>query len=355
MNLFDLGWNDYWKNQFLQYQKPNYEAARVASQHKNSYIVYSEKGEKKALVSGRFFHQAQEKDDFPAVGDWVYIEAVDESSSTIHGILPRQSKFSRKSAGEKTEEQIVGTNINTIFLVMGLDQDLNLRRLERYLLLVWESQSQAVIVLSKADLCSNKEEKLAEVNSIAMGVPVLTTSAIEEMGLENLQPFLKRGQTVALLGSSGVGKSTLINKLLGYERQKTQDVRQFKDSGKHTTTYRELILLSEGGLIMDTPGMRELQLWGSQDSLEGTFEDIESLAEECLFRNCQHQGEPGCVIQEALEKEELDESRWQSYQKLQRELHFLDRKKDQKAHLAEKEKWKKITKDYRKRPNKRHL
>ncbi|MBE9128854.1 MULTISPECIES: ribosome small subunit-dependent GTPase A [unclassified Coleofasciculus] len=350
MNLELLGWSQFFANSLDSQWQDDYTVGRVALEHKNTYILYTEHGELPAEVTGKLRYQATGRQDFPAVGDWVVISLRDGGKqATIHAILPRKSKFSRKIAGGKTEEQIVATNIDTAFLVAGLDGDFNLRRLERYLVLVWESGANPVIVLNKADLCNDAEERRQDVEAIAFGVPIVVLSATKNQGLDALTPYLKPGQTVALLGSSGVGKSTLTNQLVGKFVQAVGDVRRGDDRGRHTTSHRELILLPSGGLLIDTPGMREIQIWAGDDSLQDTFADINAIAKQCRFRNCQHDLEPGCAVQQALEDSTLDYQRFLSYQKLQKELDYLDRKQDQKASLVEKEKWKKITKSLRKK------
>ncbi|MEA5626811.1 ribosome small subunit-dependent GTPase A [Nostoc sp. UHCC 0251] len=348
MNLDCLGWSDFFTHSFAPYSQQGFNVGRVAIEYRNTYIVYSEQGELIAEVAGKLRHQATQPQDFPAVGDWAIVQAREsEGRATIHGILPRKSKFSRKIAGSKTEEQIVAANVDTVFLVCGLDSDFSLRRIERYLILAWESGANPVIVLNKADLCNSLDEYISEVEAVAIGVPILVLSATTNQGLDALKSYLQAGQTVALLGSSGVGKSTITNQLKGASVQAVQSVRRGDDRGRHTTTNRELILLPTGGLIIDTPGMREIQIWAGDESLQGTFADIETLAAECRFRNCQHNNEPGCAVQEALLKGELDYSRFLSYQKLQKELNYLVRKQDQRAQLAEKERWKKINKAMR--------
>jgi ribosome biogenesis GTPase len=345
MNLHSLGWSSFFAHSYEPYCKQGFTVGRVAIAHRNSYFLYTEQGELTAEVTGKLRHQAVGIQDFPAVGDWVVARAIEvEKQATIYAVLPRKSKFSRKMAGGKTEEQIVAANVDTIFLVSGLDHDFNLRRIERYLILTWESGANPVIVLNKADLCDRIDERIAEVAAIAFGVPIVILSATNQQGLDALKPYLQPGQTVALLGSSGVGKSTITNQLSGADNQAVQSVRQGDDRGRHTTTHRELILLPTGGLIMDTPGMREIQVWAGEAGLQETFADIEALAEECRFRNCQHENEPGCAIQQALIEGTIDDSRFLNYQKLQRELSYLARRQDQRANLAEKEKWKKIHK-----------
>lgn len=348
MNLNCLGWSDYFAHSFEPYRQQGFSVARVAIEYKNIYTLYSEQGELSAKVAGKLRHQAIQPQDFPAVGDWVIIQVRDsEKQATIHEILPRKSKFSRKTVGNKTEEQIVAANVDTVFLVSGLDGDFNPRRIERYLILAWESGANPVIVLNKSDLCNSLESYLAQVEAIAIGVPIVVLSATNLQGLDALAAYLQPGQTVALLGSSGVGKSTITNQLKGEFVQAVQSVRQGDDRGRHTTTHRQLILLPTGGLIIDTPGMREIQIWAGDESLQETFADIETLAQECRFRDCQHHQEPGCAVQQALAEELLDYSRFLSYQKLQKELAYSARKQDQRAQLAEKERWKKIHKAMR--------
>ncbi|MBD1996103.1 ribosome small subunit-dependent GTPase A [Leptolyngbya sp. FACHB-541] len=351
MNLSELGWSDFFAHSFEAYRVQGYTVGRVALEHKQAYTLYAEQGELSATVSGKLRHQATAAEDFPAVGDWVVVRIRDEGQATIHAILPRKSKFSRKTVGGKTQEQIVAANIDTVFLVAGLDHDFNLRRIERYLVLAWESGATPVILLNKADLCDAVEERVLEVEEVAIAVPIVVLSAAQNQGLDALQPYLKPGQTSALLGSSGVGKSTLTNQLVGTAQQSVQPVRQGDSRGRHTTTHRELLLLPSGGCIIDTPGMREIQIWSEGAGLEETFTDIEALAEECRFRDCQHQQEPGCAVRQALEAGALDERRFASFQKLQKELNYLIRKQDQRATLAEKEKWKQITKSLRKMNN----
>ena len=348
MNLEQLGWSDYYAHSFEPYCQQGFTVGRVAVEYRNTYFLYTAQGELSAEVTGKLRYQATGAQDFPVVGDWVVIQVREpEKRATIHTILPRKTKFSRKIAGSKTQEQIVATNIDTVFLVSGLDGDFNPRRIERYLILAWESGANPIIILNKADLCEDIEERIAQVEAIALGIPVIALSASQQHGLAALEPYLQPGKTVALLGSSGVGKSTLANQLKGATVQAVQSVRQGDDRGKHTTTHRELILLPSGGLIMDTPGMREIQIWEGNQGLPETFADIETLAQRCRFRDCQHDDEPGCAVQQALEDNRLDYGRFLNYQKLQKELNYLARKQDQRANLAEKERWKKIHKALR--------
>lgn len=344
MKRNQLGWNEFLNNAFVEYEEQGYTVGRVMLEHKRLYRVETDHGECLAEVSGKYRFGAVTREDYPAVGDWVVLsERQDEGKATIHALLPRFSKFSRKAAGLTTEEQIVAANVDTVFLVQSLNYDFNPRRLERYLVMAWESGSNPVVVLTKSDLCEDIPGKIAEVEAVAFGVPIHVISVKDESGLEELTSYFAEGKTVALLGSSGAGKSTLTNYLLGEEKQLIQDVRSDDDKGKHTTTYRELYMLPTGGLVLDTPGMRELQLWEADGAIGHSFQDIEVLAGQCYFRDCKHANEPKCAVQGAIEEGTLEAARYQSYVKLQRELAFLERKNDKRAQLAEKEKWKKIT------------
>jgi ribosome biogenesis GTPase len=356
MNLDTLGWNSFFETHFEAYKSSGLIPARVCNEQKNLFQVYSEAGELAAEVSGKMLYTALSRSDLPVVGDWVTLQfQPDGGHSIIHAVLPRTTGFSRKVAsgserrsGGVTDEQLLASNVNTIFLVSGLDREFNLRRIERYLTLVYNSGASPVIVLNKADLCDdNIDTCLFEVESIAYGVPVCVLSAVNKQGLDALEVYLQPGKTVVFLGSSGVGKSTLINALLGYERQRVTAISAHVNKGQHTTTSRELILLPTGGLLIDTPGMRELQLWGDESNLHRSFEDVEELALQCRFSDCEHQSEPGCAVKEAIEAGELDPGRFQNYLKLKREFVYLEKRQTESADYIEKKKWKQIMKAHR--------
>lgn len=317
--------------------------SRVLSQEKGLYRLVSSQGEKWGEVSGKFLYDLQTKSEFPAVGDFVMTDwNVDEGNAIIHHVLPRKSSFIRKAAGEKNEEQVVAANIDTVLLCMSLNNDFNLRRLERYVSIAWNSGATPVVVLTKSDLCEDIETRLMEVSSVAAGVDILVTSTVHQDGYKELYPYLTDGKTIALIGSSGVGKSTLINCLLGQSYLETNGLRN-DDKGRHTTTHRELILLPSGGMVIDTPGMRELGMWDAEAGIDQTFSDIENLAQYCRFRDCTHSGnEPGCAVWEAVESNELPIERFHSYQKLMTENRYME---NSQAYLAEKkQKFKTISK-----------
>jgi ribosome biogenesis GTPase len=342
--LCALGWNEFFAARFQPYAEGDYQAGRVALEHKHVYRLYTARGEVTGEIAGKLRHEVTQRADLPAVGDWVVIRFRPEGDKAmIHAVLTRKSCFVRKAAGSKTEEQVVGANIDTVFLVTSLNQDFNLRRIERYLAVAWESGARPVIVLTKADLCNEVEELLAEARNVAFGVPVHAVSVVLPDGLDALDQYFTPGETVALLGSSGVGKSTLVNHLLGCESMRVQEVRDHDDRGRHTTTHRELIVLPRGGLVLDTPGMREMQLWDGAEGLERTFDDIEAFAARCYFGDCGHQEEPRCAVRAALAEGLIDEERYLSYEKLQKEMAHLIRKQDVRVRIAEKKRWKKLS------------
>ncbi len=351
MHLSSLGWDDFFSGHFAAFDSisDGFVPARVALEHKHAYDLLSVHGELAAECTGKLLHDAVSRAELPAVGDWVVARVrLGEAHADIHAVLPRKTKFSRQSAGEARHatEQIVAANVDTVFLVTALDANYNLRRIERYLAVAWDSGAQPVVVLNKSDLHVDPGAARAEVESIALGAPVVVLSAERDLDpAQALAPWLTPGRTVALLGSSGVGKSTLINRLLGTVRQRTSATSAERDKGRHTTTHRELLVTPSGALVIDTPGMRELQLWDVDESaLDTTFADIAALAARCRFSDCAHRSEPGCAIQAALEDGSLALDRWASFQKLQREQAYAARKADPRLERATKAAWKKIYK-----------
>ena len=337
-SLHNLGWAPFFEDAWAELGGRGLIPGRVGVQHRGAFVLYTELGELWAEVSGRMRHEATSKADLPAAGDWVGCRArPEEATATIEAILPRRTKFSRHEAGFVTEEQVLAANIDIVFLMTALDSDLNPRRLERYLSMTWGSGAEPVGVLTKADLCDDAAEAMALVAAQAPGVALHAISALSGDGVEELRPYLGVGRTVALLGSSGVGKSTLVNALVGEEVQAVKDIRS-DGKGRHTTTRRELVPVPGGGLILDTPGMRELQLWDDNGGTSQTFDDVDSLAEQCRFRDCRHESEPGCAVLAAVEDGSLPEERLVSFKKLERELHRLRIKQDQRAQSEERRK-----------------
>lgn len=339
-DLTALGWDETRAEQFEPHARAGLLPGRVAVQHRGAYDVLTELGELRCDVAGRLYDESASPADLPAVGDWVAVAArPGEQSGTVQAVLPRRTKFSRKTAWQAAEEQVLAANVDVVLIVTSLNEDLNLRRLERYLTLAWESGARPVFVLTKSDLAEDVEEAVREVESIAFGVPVVPLSSVTGEGLDALRTHLGPGVTAALLGSSGVGKSTLVNTLAGEELLATREIRD-DGRGRHTTTRRELIQLPDGSLVIDTPGMREIQLWVADEGLEEAFEDVTELFARCRFSDCSHDSEPGCAVKEALADGTLSAERWESYLKLQRELAHLERRLDKRAASEERKRWK---------------
>ena len=344
VSLEQLGWNDRFAAAFAEHAAEGRVPGRITLEHTHIYRVGTGEDELLARVSGRMRHQAETRPDFPGVGDWVVVERLADSDARIHAVLPRFSRFSRRAAGDVTQEQIIAANIDVVFLVGGLDNDFNPRRIERYLVVAWESGATPVIVLNKADVVDDPDAFVEEVRANAPGVDVYAVSANRPETLEPLRGHLGRGRTGALLGSSGVGKSTIVNRLIGQELLKTRDVRITDSRGRHTSTVRQLVVLGDDGILIDTPGMRELQLWDAGQSLEEAFPDIDALSVSCRFRDCSHLKEPGCAVRAAVDAGALPASRYESYAKLSAEREHQNRQVDERAMLEHKRKGKALTK-----------
>ena len=333
-DLHRLGWNARLSREFDNLQRGDCIPARVSSDSRHIYTVISAMGELTAEVSGKFRAEAGAKTAFPVVGDWVAaVPRAAEGTATIHAVLPRGGCITRRSAGEKTEEQLIAANIDTVIIVSGLDGDFNIRRLERYLTIAWASGAAPAIVLNKCDACEDPDARAAEVAAISPGVPVITASALRGDGLAALASLFSPGKTAVFVGSSGVGKSSLINALAGAELQDTGSVREDDSRGRHTTTRRDLLVLPGGAILIDNPGMREVGLWDAGEGLAGSFADIEALAAGCRFVDCHHASEPGCAVRQALDDGSLDPSRYRSYQKLRRELAWVEAQASESGRL----------------------
>jgi len=333
-----LGWNDEIARAYEPWaDKRGHYPARVLIEFNYIYRVFGESGEVDAVLAGRIKHQASSRSELPAVGDWVVVRRqIDEDRGAIVAVLPRHSRFSRRMAGQVTDEQVVAANVDVVFIVMALDEDFSVRRLERYLLMARESGADPVILLTKPDLCADVAARVTDVVVAAAAAPVHVLSPKRNEGLEQVAQYLTPGRTGALLGSSGVGKSTIINRLVGSDVQRTQEVRETDSKGRHTTSHRELVRLPDGGLLIDTPGMRELQLWDAGGAVSETFDDIEALAVACHFTDCRHRDEPRCAVKAAMDAGDLPAGRLESYLKLQGELAYLARQQDERAQIEEK-------------------
>ncbi len=350
MNDFNWGWNPVYYKEIDKNR--GLSPGRIIKETRHQYLIASGNTTYPAEISGAFRYKAVCPSDFPVIGDWVLFRPVENGKSIIEEVLKRKSCFSRKAAGEKTEEQVIAANIDIIFLVFGIHGGRNFTAggLERYLTLAWESGAKPVILLNKADLCTEEEREkaLLTAENSAPAVDIHLVSAFTGEGLKELVSDLKEGTTIALTGPSGVGKSTLINTLSGESLQKTAEQRESDLKGMHTTTHRQLFLLPSGIMLIDSPGLKEVQLWAGDDSAEETFKDIKELSAGCRFADCTHQGEPGCAVQEALVKGELEYRRYENYLDLMSELRYLKTKQDEQASRAKGKNLAKIIRDMKK-------
>lgn len=342
--LRTYGWDQHFEKAFAALGVPELEAARVVEQQRGVHRIITASGERMAEIAGRL----RQGPVLPAVGDWVAARIVpDEDAAVIHHVLERRTKISRKVAGKAVREQVLAANLDTVFMVTSCNEDFSARRIERYLTMIWESGARPVVLLNKSDLVGDPREFAIEAEAVSLGVSVHAVSATRDGGLQAIEPYVEPGRTVALIGSSGVGKSTIVNRLMGQQVQAVRDVREDDARGRHTTRSRQLFLLPTGALVLDTPGLREIALWITDSGLGQTFADVEELAAGCRFQDCAHDSEPGCAVKAAVESGRLEADRVQSYHKLRKELEHLERKADPEAQASVKRTWRAIHKNVR--------
>lgn len=349
------GWSDLLAQAFAPHAAQGWFPGRIVVQHRDGYLVVTDQGELRAKAAGRLFNEATEA-DYPAVGDWVALSLnPDERIATVHALLPRHTALVRRAADTLQAPQVIAANIDVAFVVTSLNADLNPRRIERYLAAAWQSGARPVVILTKADLCANVQGETARIAAVAAGCPVIAVSARQGLGLDTMLAEVTAGETSVLIGSSGVGKSTLVNAFLGEDRMAVNAIREADDQGRHTTSHRQLVLLPSGAMILDTPGVREMGLIDADEGLSVVFDDIEALAQDCRFNDCCHASEPGCAVRAALQTGALDPARWAHFQKLGLELAAVEEKADRVARDQERRRLAALQKTYRatKRDNRR--
>jgi ribosome biogenesis GTPase / thiamine phosphate phosphatase len=343
-----FGWSSFFESRFVSFSGQGLAAARVVREERGRLLVVTESGERAAEPAGRLLHRAVSRLDLPAVGDWVAVRLPDgEGPAIAEAVVPCRNRIVRKAAGEAARPQVLAANVDVLLVAMGLDADFNPRRLERYVALAWESEAHPLVVLTKADTCADVSARVAQAKAAAPGAAVVVVSAVTGSGLDALAAHLVQGRTLALVGMSGVGKSTLVNRLVGAEAQAVRAVRESDGRGRHATTRRDLLLLPSGALLVDTPGMRELALWDAGG--DAGFPDVAALAERCRYRDCAHEDEPRCAVRAAAAAGEIEAGRIESWRKLRKEEAWLARRRDEGLARAERERWKGLTRGARER------